>query len=333
MKVYFAGTHPGSNTNALWDFFGRAGHDTFVGTPGDYVYDVAFTNNGRLIEGVNARLKVNTQHGNLFLGDTRPEPQYGIRLALAASESEKAMMIRNGFRPQDVLVTGQPRTDILHRCHKNKDLPKKFLKSKGLDPEAPTILYAPTYSRGAFGMGEKLFLASSINRVDDAYGVDSFIGACQKAGYNLVIRLHKYQKRFFGGLIPEWLRGGVMDGVEVHDNEQEPDSIPAMLAADLLVTDFSSITADFLALDKPIVFIEPHAGWKYTEQWHAPKKDRLAMGIPVNDAGELAELLKMMQPAELREKTKNLRHLCAEKYQPHFDGKCCERVHEAVIGG
>ena len=120
MKIFFAGAHDGSNTDALVRYFKSHDHD--CRTFGYEDWDVVFTNNGRLVESVPGRLKINTQHGNLFLGDTKPEPQYGINLALAASESERSMMVRNGYQPEDVLVTGQPRTDLLYQATRDRSV-------------------------------------------------------------------------------------------------------------------------------------------------------------------------------------------------------------------
>lgn len=328
-SVYFAGVHPGSNTEVLSDYVMSTKYGAGVTyDPSKAPFDLAFTNNGRLIEGVRARLKINTQHGNLFLGDTKPEPQYGIKLALAASESEKSMMVRNGFRPENVLVTGQPRTDRLWRLRSDADeIRTEHLKSKNLSPLKPTILYAPTYSRGAFGMGEKLFFASSLNVTHDAYDVQDFVRICEEAEFNVIVRLHKYQKRFFGQLVPPWLLN-LLSGVEIHDNESDPDSIPALLSADVLITDYSSITADFMALEKPIVFVQPHPGWKYSDAWHARPHERVLMGRVASSGAEIA---RAATDLSWFKDGKDNRRSMLQKYQPLFDGKCCQRVWEEVL--
>ncbi|KKL07021.1 hypothetical protein LCGC14_2590180, partial [marine sediment metagenome] len=262
MKIFFAGAHDGSNTDALLKYCGhhRLGDECY--TFGHESFDVVFTNNGRLVEGVPGRLKINTQHGNLFLGDTRPEPQYGINLALAASESEKAMMVGNGYRSQDVWVTGQPRTDLLHKAVQDYSVRVKYLESAGMDVAKPTILYAPTYSRQAFGGGHKLFFASSTNEICDKNTMMSLLQLCDSLNCNLIIRMHKYIKREYQGhLLPHYLQDLLNTwsdvNIDIHDNEMYPDSIPVLVASDILITDFSSIAADFLALDREIVFIDP----------------------------------------------------------------------------
>ncbi len=334
MKIFFAGAHDGSNTDAMLKYYGhhRLGDECY--TFGYESFDVVFTNNGRLVEGAHGRLKINTQHGNLFLGDTQPEPQYGINVALAASESEKAMMVRNGYKPRDVFVTGQPRTDLLYDAVHNTNVRNQYLESVWLDISKPTILYAPTYSRKAFGGGHKLFFASSTNEICDANMMRELLHACETCGCNLIVRLHKYIKRDYGGkLLPEHIKDTMeffKVKIHLHDNEMCPDSIPVLAASDVLITDFSSIAADFLALDREIIFIEPHSEWQYTSQWHASKEDRYGMGAVCEDYQALGVRLCDLLFHNATTFAPRRRAM-QSKYQPLFDGLCCERVFNAVM--
>lgn len=335
MKIFFAGVHDGSNTYALLRYCRDNHKIDECYTFGDGPFDLIFTNNGRLVEGVPGRLKINTQHGNLFLGDTQPEPQYGINIALAASESEKAMMVRNGYQPENVLVTGQPRMDLLYQATCDRNTRIQYLQSKGLEVSKPTILYAPTYSRKAFGGGSKLFFASSTNKTCDANMMMSLLQLCDSYKCNLIIRMHKYVKRDYEGhLLPSYLQNmfNVWSNVncEIHDNEMCPDSIPVLAASDILITDFSSIAADFLALGREIMFIDPQSEWKYTDKWHASKDDRSGMGFICGDFESLHERLVEIVFGRLSSFAPRRRAM-RDKYQPLFDGKCCERVFNAVL--
>lgn len=334
MKVFFADTHEGSNTNALLRYFKSQNHECY--TFGHEDWDIIFTNNGRLVGNVPGHLKINCQHGNLFLGDTQPEPQYDISLVLAASESEKAMMVCNGYDPDSVIVTGQPRTDLLYEAvTKDSSARVKYLESRKLDISKPTILYAPTYSRKAFGGGNKLFFASSTSETCDLNMMTSLFIICNSHDCNLIIRMHKYVKRDYKGrLLPDYLQDVFKTWssvrVDIHDNEMFPDSIPVLAASDILITDFSSIAADFMALDREIMFIDPQSEWKYTDKWHATKSDREGMGFVCKDYTTLhARLVEIVYgrlstfPAR--------RRAMRDKYQPLFDGNCCGRVYEAVM--
>ena len=324
MNIFFAGVHDGSNADALLKYCQKNIPEVECYTFGHEDWDIVFTTNGRLVEHISGRLKVNLQHGNLFLGDTQPEPQYHIDLALAASESERSMMVRNGYRPEDVLVTGQPRTDLLYQATRDSSVRIQYLQSKGLEVSKPTILYAPTYSRKAFGGGDKYFFALSGSVDEDYEAAESLLANCD-GRFNLIIRLHKYIKRDYDGQwLPKYLKE-LFANIEVHDNEIEPNSIPVLAASDILITDFSSITADFLALDRDIFFIEPHKMWKYTDQWHASKHERRGMGITIVRWEEFDEIESQLGFYPPR------RRAMRDQYQPLFDGKCCERVFNTVM--
>jgi CDP-glycerol glycerophosphotransferase (TagB/SpsB family) len=213
-----------------------------------------------------------------------------------------------------------------------------YLKSIGLDVNKPTVLYAPTYSRGAFGFGEKLFFANSTNAGEDIDMFEALLEA-RENGFNIILRLHKYLRRIYGNdLIPNYLQRELdaakydIDGKIMHvcDNDQEPDSIPVLCSTDVLVTDFSSITADFLGLNRPIIFIEPQDHWQYTRKWHATKHARNNMGIVVgNEDGLVSRILEYSYWGNDTDYVTRS-SLATYKYQPFFDGKCCERAWEGI---
>ena len=332
MNIYFASNLPGSNPLAMHDYIANDYPGTYNLTFKDSNHiDIAITDNGRHLANMKSRIKLNTQHGNLFLGDTSPEPQYNINLTLAASESERNMMIKNGYHPYNVLPTGQPRTDRLFHLKDRKDIKEKYLLSKGLNPLSPTMLYAPTYSRGAFGFGKKLFFASSESLEQDVLMARALMSAARFSHFNIIIRLHKYLKRIYGpSLLPPYL-AKEFEHAHVHDNDSEPDSIPVLCATDVLVTDFSSIAADFLALDRPIVFVDPQVDWSYTDKWHATKDDRLAIGKVVKTHMEMMNAVVDFKDWGYSHVTQANRSVMIDKFQPNFDGKCSERVFQTIM--
>ena len=302
MKIFFAGAIPGSNTQALLEYFEEnTDRKVFkLYTFGNETFDVAFTNNGRLLERVDARLKVNTQHGNLFLGDTEPEPQYGIQLA-----------------------------DRLFRHRDDSELRSIYLNDLGLDSDKRTVLYAPTYSRSTLGGGEKLFFANTQSVTEDVRMAEVLMEGCRAGGLNLIIRSHKYLKRELshnGFAVPTYMMN-VLRGAEIHDNLMFPDSVPPLLVSDLLITDFSSIAADFLALNRQIWFVNPRDGWRYTDRWHASKSDRHDMGEVIYSHVDLKISLELFADGKGRVPHDHVR----KRYHPMFDGGCCERVFRAVM--
>ena len=113
----------------------------------------------------------------------------------------------------------------------------------GLEPGRQTVLYAPTYSG-----------ASSLHLAGE-----SIIAALADAGYNVIVKLHDRSldpdPRYNEGidwrarLRPLEARGRVRLA-------ETGDSSPLLAAADLLVTDHSSIGFEYLVLDRPLVVFD-----------------------------------------------------------------------------
>jgi hypothetical protein len=142
--------------------------------------------------------------------------------------------------PEQAVLTGFPKIDALVRGEwKREELRSRY----GLRPDAATILYAPTFSP-----------AASLQR----WG-ESIVEALLAAGHNVLVKLHdramvptsKYTE---GVDWPERL-------VKFADAPgfalvRDPDASPCLAAADVLVTDHSTVGFEFALLDRPIIVFD-----------------------------------------------------------------------------
>jgi len=137
-------------------------------------------------------------------------------------------------------LIGMPKLDCLVDGSLNRD---EVLTRLGLDPETRTVLYAPTWSP-----------YSSLN----AMGFELIRGLCA-AGYTVIVKLHDRSRD------PEYMHsGGVNWPVRLNSIlrprggmvAEGSDSSPYLAAADVLITDHSSIGFEYLLLDRPVVRIE-----------------------------------------------------------------------------
>jgi hypothetical protein len=111
------------------------------------------------------------------------------------------------------------------------------LRAIGVDPRLPTILYAPTGSK--HNSMETMGL-DVIRRIRDA------------GRWNLVVKLHDHPKL----TDVDWAREvAPLEGERVR-LARDWDIVPALHAADLVLTDASSAAVEFTLLDRPIVFID-----------------------------------------------------------------------------
>jgi glycosyltransferase involved in cell wall biosynthesis len=150
------------------------------------------------------------------------------KAGLVDSDSERAALV--GYPKVDCLVDGS-----LDRL--------AIQSSLGVDPSAPTVVYAPTWSP-----------YSSLNAIGDRV-----IRALARMGVNVIVKLHDRSydgaTRGSGGVDWRVYLRRVCREWNVHFAE-DPDASPYLFVADALVTDHSSVGFEFMLLDRPIVVID-----------------------------------------------------------------------------
>jgi hypothetical protein len=119
------------------------------------------------------------------------------------------------------------------------------LAAMALDPARPTALYAPTYSE-----------ASSLHLAGEAIAA-----ALAGAGFNVVVKLHDRSldpdPRYNGGIDWRARFAALTDRGRGRCHFADvADASPLLAAADVMVTDHSSIGFEFLVLDRPLIVFD-----------------------------------------------------------------------------
>jgi len=136
-------------------------------------------------------------------------------------------------------LIGMPKLDCLVDGSLRRD---ELLAEIGIDPARKTILYAPTWSphSSVVSMGEEL-----VQRLGDA-------------GYALIVKLHDRSRHL------EYIHSGGVDwGARLEPLLEKfggvlasgHNSSPYLAAADLMITDHSSVGFEYLLLDRPLLRI------------------------------------------------------------------------------
>lgn len=148
-----------------------------------------------------------------------------------------------GFSPEIVRDMGYARTDKLFRQDKPSLSVKKAL---AIAHDTKVVLYAPTWQQD--DEGRELFPFDLTH--------EAFIGqlskTCREHGAALVIRSHlnaKISRQQFAN-------------VYYASMKQFPDSESLLLESDILICDWSSIAFDYLALNRPTIFLDVTAPFK-----------------------------------------------------------------------
>lgn len=140
---------------------------------------------------------------------------------------------RAGAAPTEVWFTGYPQMDPLFRRDPAPDL--------GLDPDQKVILYAPTFNEG---MSSAPIVGEHLVRLIRGSGPP--LDVIVKPHPSIPDRHPRWM---------EWWTRAAGDDPRVRLLDPVSDVTQAMLAADLLISDASSVIFEFIALDRPIVLV------------------------------------------------------------------------------
>ncbi len=155
---------------------------------------------------------------------------------LVSPNSFSTEVLRRAFRwPGEVLEIGYPRNDLLVSRHASA-VRERVRAELGIDDDTTAVLYTPTWRDDAFweGAPDASPLALDVERFFSELGDD----------HVLLVR-------------PHYKLTGRMRAVEHHavrDVSFHPEIGDLYLAADLLVTDYSSTMFDFAITGKPLLF-------------------------------------------------------------------------------
>lgn len=130
---------------------------------------------------------------------------------------------------KEYLKTGYPRNDLMHLSRGARGR-EKMKANLGLDPEKNFVLYAPTWR-----VRNEFSLKLDLNR----------LAACLSDKWEFGIRVHQFSAKGFDS---SCLGRGVRDftyGVSMEE---------LLIAADLVITDYSSLMFDCSAMDIPMLF-------------------------------------------------------------------------------
>ncbi len=199
-------------------------------------FDVLFSSHTNLIPPRHHRASVQIFHGISFRNrGLRPAnmgcdhyfvvgPYMERRLvSTGLMEADDPRIVRVGFMKTDPLVDGS-----LDR--------EAILARQGMSGDRPVVLYAPTgaANNSLQSMGEEV-----IQRLSDS------------GRFDVLIKLHDHPKDDV-----DWhARLAPLEGPHVKV-VSEDDVIPMLFAADLLISDASSVSNEFTMLDRPIVFLD-----------------------------------------------------------------------------
>lgn len=140
------------------------------------------------------------------------------------------------FGEKPILEIGYPRNDILFR-NNTKEYANKLKEKFGIPLDKKVILYAPTWRDNAFHSQGRYKFVSPLD----------FDEARKKLGdeYVLLVKYHY--------LVADQIDWSAYEGF-VYSFDEKMDIARLYLAADMLITDYSSVMFDYSLLRRPMLF-------------------------------------------------------------------------------
>jgi CDP-glycerol glycerophosphotransferase (TagB/SpsB family) len=162
------------------------------------------------------------------------------RIAFINADRLERWVASGVIRRTQAALVGFPKVDELLNGRWN---PADVRASLRLAPGRPTVLYAPTFSP-----------ESSLQLAGEA-----IVQALLDAGYNVIVKLHDRSmvphERYTDGI--DWpARLSAFSGRPGFAFARLSDAGPCLAAADVLVTDHSTVGFEFALLDRPIVVFD-----------------------------------------------------------------------------
>lgn len=265
------------------------------------------------LEAVPEALHVQTFHGT-------SDKVYHIRgrvrdydlVLLPGPKMRDELARKNLLRRGHYKMVGYPKLDRVFLGEiSGKDQLDRIRRKTGKDLKdgRPVVMYAPTWNDH---MGN-----SSLPR----FAREVILGAPDDV--NLIVKLHPNTMRYdkIYPRLEEWVASkpnAALLGFEA-------DPVPVMAAADLMVADISTVSHEFLAFDRPLVFLDGiwWRLWGKTRTWVWQAGDVVAR------RGKVWETV--MRALDDPEKKGNLRRKLRDHIFHGLDGRAAERAAEAIV--
>ncbi len=166
--------------------------------------------------------------------------EYYDRVAFINRDRMRRYVDAGVVTPSQAVLVGYPKLD---RLASGQVAGQVIRDELALNPLRPTALYAPTYSP-----------ASSLHLAGEA-----IICELARAWFNVIVKLHDRSldtdPRYTAGI--DWRRRmSALEQPGTIRHVEAPDASPYLAAADLLVTDHSSVGFEYLDLDRPLIVFD-----------------------------------------------------------------------------
>lgn len=271
------------------------------------------------------RIRINLWHGMPLkpIGNldkrVRKEIKSEDDFIISTSDYFQSIMSKAfGVSREKVIVTGQPRNDLLFEK-------TNFYEKYGIIIEAfsKALIWLPTFRSSVVDLGINNVMNDgdfkqnylSVVPFDKLEELNNLL---KKKNFLLIIKLHPFDRlqkekfKDFSNIII----------LKNKDLEKIDEQLYSLLGStDALITDYSSVWIDYEILNKPIFFaIDDYEDYKNTRGLLFEDFTRISPYPVIKDYNELIEFIKNYENIDLNKKK------ITDKYNKYKDNKSCERI-------
>ncbi|WP_139892153.1 CDP-glycerol glycerophosphotransferase family protein [Bacillus sp. D386] len=176
------------------------------------------------------------------------------------------------LKGENILRTGIPRTDFFYNQAEKENVFNQLTKENRLLWDKKVILYAPTYRDNELNEFQlELDLKKLYDELHDEYVV--------------MLRLHPAIKN-----IPDYTK--IYPDFVLNYSKPEYDINELLVVADILITDYSSISFEFSLLKKPMIFFAYDLGEYTKDRGLWDQYEKMVPGPVVNNTEAIIDLIK-----------------------------------------
>lgn len=254
--------------------------------------------------------------------------QRWLRYSAVASYSATYTSLMNacyGIHADQYIVTGMPRNDLLFEPGATSKLEKSVGKSLN---GRQIVLYMPTFRKTMYGQvnGEENLEIFGFKNVDR----EELFRFLEKENLVLAVKPHPYHEDDFGLGSKEELPENIWIITDQLLIAYDFDFYEMLSAADLLITDYSSVYFDYLLLNKPIIFTPTDSeAYRETRGFLIEPYDFWAPGPKCFEQGNLQqEILRQLDTPKVYERE---REQIARIVHHYRDNESSKRVAKMII--
>ena len=223
-------------------------------------------------------------------------------------------------------ITGQPRTDMIF-SDDNKDKLQEFF---GLNNFSKTIFYMPTYKENLNVRVKQTSKEYTNIFYFDDYDEQQFINYLEENNILFIMKPHPYDENFYKEHLDTIPKSKNFKLVFNEDFVNEDIySYELFKYVDLMISDFSSVTLDYLILNRPVIYLNNLTD-EYGECRGMILPDNTEFFMPGVKTDSLDSLIKALNENLYEDKYKQDREKILPLVHKYRDDKASERVYEIM---